>query len=167
MFCVCVCVFFSGGYENFHSQYPELCTEVKTIDQSGTETEKRVNSHSEKLSHCKPDYDQVWKHPLQHSASHPCLPTQPQGAQPLPVFIFISEEKALMLTSRETQNWHQHIKTFSQLSLHMIFCDLQGSAARLYLAQNESGQWCPADTRTPHKKTLSYLTFLLSCPPSK
>ncbi|XP_037621213.1 dual specificity protein phosphatase 5 [Sebastes umbrosus] len=51
--------FLKGGYENFHSQYPELCTEVKTIDQSGTETEKRVtNSHSEKLSHRKPDYDQ-------------------------------------------------------------------------------------------------------------
>ncbi|TNN62154.1 Dual specificity protein phosphatase 5 [Liparis tanakae] len=33
--------FLKGGYENFHSQYPELCTEVKTIDQSGTETEKR------------------------------------------------------------------------------------------------------------------------------
>lgn len=59
----------SGGYENFHSQYPELCTEVKTIDQSGTETEKRVSSHSEKLSHHKPDYDQVWKHPLQYSTS--------------------------------------------------------------------------------------------------
>ncbi|XP_044046588.1 dual specificity protein phosphatase 5 [Siniperca chuatsi] len=48
--------FLKGGYENFHSQYPELCTEVKTIDQSGTETDKRVNS--EKLSHHKPDYDQ-------------------------------------------------------------------------------------------------------------
>lgn len=70
--CVCVVFFFllSGGYENFHSQYPELCTEVKTIDQSGTETEKRVNSHSEKLSHHKPDYDQVWKHPLQYRTSH-------------------------------------------------------------------------------------------------
>ncbi|PWA14942.1 hypothetical protein CCH79_00014242 [Gambusia affinis] len=50
--------FLKGGYENFYSQYPELCTEVKTIDQSGTETEKRVSSHSEKLSHRKPDYDQ-------------------------------------------------------------------------------------------------------------
>ncbi|XP_060947001.1 dual specificity protein phosphatase 5 [Limanda limanda] len=50
--------FLKGGFENFHSQYPELCTEVKTIDQSGTETEKRVNTHSEKLSHHKPDYDQ-------------------------------------------------------------------------------------------------------------
>ncbi|KAI3352962.1 hypothetical protein L3Q82_019535 [Scortum barcoo] len=50
--------FLKGGYENFHSQYPELCTEVKTIDQSGTETEKRASSHSEKLSHHKPDYDQ-------------------------------------------------------------------------------------------------------------
>ncbi|KAM4611956.1 dual specificity protein phosphatase 5 [Polymixia lowei] len=50
--------FLKGGYENFHSQYPELCTEVKTIDQSGTETEKRVNSHCEKISHHKPDYDQ-------------------------------------------------------------------------------------------------------------
>ncbi|KAF7649287.1 hypothetical protein LDENG_00143950 [Lucifuga dentata] len=50
--------FLKGGYENFHSQYPELCTEVKTIDQSGTESEKRISSHSEKLSHHKPDYDQ-------------------------------------------------------------------------------------------------------------
>ncbi|KAM8878231.1 dual specificity protein phosphatase 5 [Spinachia spinachia] len=50
--------FLKGGYEHFHSQYPELCTEVKTIDQSVTETEKRVNSNSEKLSHRKPDYDQ-------------------------------------------------------------------------------------------------------------
>ena len=58
---------FSGGYENFHSQYPELCTEVKTvIDQSGSETEKRVNNHYDKLSHRKPDYDQVWKR------KHPC-----------------------------------------------------------------------------------------------
>lgn len=62
--------FASGGYENFHSQYPELCTEVKIIDQSGTETEKRVNTHSEKLSHHKPDYDQVWKHPLESCTSH-------------------------------------------------------------------------------------------------
>lgn len=62
---MCSC-FFSGGYENFHSQYPELCTEVKTLDQSGTETEKRVNNHSDKLSHRKPDYDQVWKHPTIH-----------------------------------------------------------------------------------------------------
>ncbi|KAF3844146.1 hypothetical protein F7725_016194 [Dissostichus mawsoni] len=50
--------FLKGGYENFHSQYPELCTEVKTLDQSGTETEKRVSNLSDKLSHRKPDYDQ-------------------------------------------------------------------------------------------------------------
>lgn len=51
--------FLKGGYENFHSQYPELCTEVKTtLDQNGTETEKRVNIHYDKLSHRKPDYDQ-------------------------------------------------------------------------------------------------------------
>ncbi|XP_078134846.1 dual specificity protein phosphatase 5 [Sander vitreus] len=50
--------FLKGGYENFHSQYPDLCTEVKTIDQGETETEKRVSSLSEKLSHRKPDYDQ-------------------------------------------------------------------------------------------------------------
>lgn len=62
--------FFSGGYENFHSQYPELCTEVKTIDQAETETEKRVNILSEKLSHRKPDYDQVWKHPLLNFLGH-------------------------------------------------------------------------------------------------
>ncbi|XP_068615027.1 dual specificity protein phosphatase 5-like [Brachionichthys hirsutus] len=50
--------FLKGGYENFRSQYPELCTEVKTLDQSGSETEKRVHGHSEKPSHHKPDYDQ-------------------------------------------------------------------------------------------------------------
>ncbi|CAG01299.1 unnamed protein product, partial [Tetraodon nigroviridis] len=49
--------FLKGGYQNFHSQYPELCTEVKTIDHSGTETEKRVNSQAENRHH-KPDYDQ-------------------------------------------------------------------------------------------------------------
>lgn len=65
---------FSGGYENFHSQYPELCTEVKAIDHSGTETEKRVNSQTETRCHHKPDYDQVWKHPIQ-------LPTLPRKAQ--------------------------------------------------------------------------------------
>lgn len=50
--------FLKGGYENFHSQYPELCTEVKTIDQSGIETEKKVSCHTEMRSHHKPDYDQ-------------------------------------------------------------------------------------------------------------
>ncbi|XP_028315588.1 dual specificity protein phosphatase 5 [Gouania willdenowi] len=50
--------FLKGGYENFHALYPELCTEVKTINQSGSENEKRVSSLSEKLSHNKPDYDQ-------------------------------------------------------------------------------------------------------------
>ena len=60
--CLCCVPSSSGGYENFQSQYPELCTEVKTVDQSGTETEKKVNSHCEKLgSYHKPDYDQVWK----------------------------------------------------------------------------------------------------------
>ncbi|XP_061736472.1 dual specificity protein phosphatase 5 [Nerophis ophidion] len=48
--------FLKGGYENFHSQYPDLCTEVKSIEQNGSESEKRANS--EKLSHLKPDYDQ-------------------------------------------------------------------------------------------------------------
>lgn len=50
--------FLKGGYENFHSQYPELCTEERTVEQSGTETEKRVSSHSGRLCHHKPDYDQ-------------------------------------------------------------------------------------------------------------
>ncbi|XP_068178355.1 dual specificity protein phosphatase 5 isoform X2 [Antennarius striatus] len=50
--------FLKGGYENFHSQYPELCTEMKTIDQRGIETERGFSSHSDKLSHPKPDYDQ-------------------------------------------------------------------------------------------------------------
>ncbi|KAM8842346.1 dual specificity protein phosphatase 5 [Synchiropus picturatus] len=50
--------FLKGGYENFHSQYPELCTEVKSVDQSGSETDKRVINHNGKLSRNKPDYDQ-------------------------------------------------------------------------------------------------------------
>lgn len=50
--------FLKGGYENFQSQYPELCTEVKTIDQSGTETEKKISCHPEKCTNHKPDYDQ-------------------------------------------------------------------------------------------------------------
>ncbi|KAG5855319.1 hypothetical protein ANANG_G00047850 [Anguilla anguilla] len=52
--------FLKGGYENFHSQYPELCTEMKPIPHSGTENEKIAsNIHCEKLSaHHKPDYDQ-------------------------------------------------------------------------------------------------------------
>ncbi|XP_034043929.1 dual specificity protein phosphatase 5 [Thalassophryne amazonica] len=50
--------FLKGGYENFRSQYPELCAEVKPIDQSGGEAEKKTDSHSEKLCHHKPDYDQ-------------------------------------------------------------------------------------------------------------
>ncbi|XP_056135718.1 dual specificity protein phosphatase 5 [Lampris incognitus] len=50
--------FLKGGYENFHSQYPELCNELKSPDESGSETEKRVNGPCEKLCHHKPDYDQ-------------------------------------------------------------------------------------------------------------
>ncbi|XP_061130799.1 dual specificity protein phosphatase 5 [Syngnathus typhle] len=48
--------FLKGGYENFRTQYPELCTEVKSIELSGSENEKRASS--EKLGHHKPDYDQ-------------------------------------------------------------------------------------------------------------
>lgn len=59
--CWCVLLFFSGGYENFRSQYSELCTEAKPVELSGTETEKKANTHNEKLSHHKPDYDQVKK----------------------------------------------------------------------------------------------------------
>ncbi|TNM86058.1 hypothetical protein fugu_008329 [Takifugu bimaculatus] len=50
--------FLKGGYEIFHAQYPELCTEVKAIDHSGNETEKRVNSQTETRCNHKPDYDQ-------------------------------------------------------------------------------------------------------------
>lgn len=52
--------FLKGGYENFHSQYPELCTETKSaVNLSEDETERSVNSHCDKLgSHHKPDYDQ-------------------------------------------------------------------------------------------------------------
>ncbi|KAA0712364.1 Dual specificity protein phosphatase 5 [Triplophysa tibetana] len=51
--------FLKGGYDNFHSQYPELCTETKSVDLSQDESGKSVNSHCDKLaSHHKPDYDQ-------------------------------------------------------------------------------------------------------------
>ncbi|XP_036401996.1 dual specificity protein phosphatase 5-like [Megalops cyprinoides] len=43
--------FLKGGYESFHSQYPELCTEVKTNTHIASETEKLVPQY-------KPDYDQ-------------------------------------------------------------------------------------------------------------
>ncbi|KAK0149415.1 Dual specificity protein phosphatase 5 [Merluccius polli] len=50
--------FLKGGYENFQSNYPELCTEVKTVVQSDPETEKRAIRRCEPLSFHKPDYDQ-------------------------------------------------------------------------------------------------------------
>ncbi|XP_051550852.1 dual specificity protein phosphatase 5-like [Myxocyprinus asiaticus] len=51
--------FLKGGFENFHSQYPELCTETKPVDLSEPESERGVNSHCDKLgSRHKPDYDQ-------------------------------------------------------------------------------------------------------------
>lgn len=50
----------AGGYENFHSHYPELCTETKSVDLSEDKSERGVSSHCDKLaSHHKPDYDQV------------------------------------------------------------------------------------------------------------
>uniref|UniRef100_A0A671SCJ1 Dual specificity protein phosphatase 5-like n=1 Tax=Sinocyclocheilus anshuiensis TaxID=1608454 RepID=A0A671SCJ1_9TELE len=52
--------FLKGGYENFHSHYPELCTETKSVDLSEDKSERGVSSHCDKLgSHHKPDYDQV------------------------------------------------------------------------------------------------------------
>lgn len=51
--------FLKGGYENFHSHYPELCTETKSVDPSEDKSERGVSSHCDKLgSHHKPDYDQ-------------------------------------------------------------------------------------------------------------
>lgn len=104
----------TGGYENFHSQYPELCTEVKTIDQSGTETEKRVNNHSETLSHHKPDYDQVWKHPI-------ALPTLPRRAyimhlslKKTQLFLKEGEKKIGLKTLLTSDKLKFGIKTFSQ-----------------------------------------------------
>lgn len=76
-----------GGYENFHSHYPELCTEVKTIEPSGTESEKRVSSHAEAFSRHKPDYDQVRKQPP--STSSPCpLPRAEHTFMHLPTSAF-------------------------------------------------------------------------------
>ncbi|KAJ8360212.1 hypothetical protein SKAU_G00167370 [Synaphobranchus kaupii] len=43
--------FLKGGYEYFHTQYPELCTELKTVPHGDIEIQKLV-------SHNKPDYDQ-------------------------------------------------------------------------------------------------------------
>lgn len=166
-----VCLFFwlllSGGFENFHSQYPELCTEVKTIDQSGSETEKRVSNHSEKLSHHKPDYDQVWKHPLAYNAVLPTIsPTGPRGTKPLPVFFLKLNLKRYIHTGtlkhadiREFYFWH--IKTFSQLTYDIIWPSLLPG---LFIKT----AWCPADIRTPHRKdSLSSLTFLLLFPLAK
>ncbi|XP_030637376.1 dual specificity protein phosphatase 5 [Chanos chanos] len=51
--------FLKGGFENFQSHYPELCTETKNAESSGTETERIARNHCEALgSHHKPDYDQ-------------------------------------------------------------------------------------------------------------
>ncbi|XP_066510011.1 dual specificity protein phosphatase 5-like [Hoplias malabaricus] len=49
--------FLKGGYESFHSHYPELCTEAKASE--ACETERVSSSHCERLSiQLKPDYDQ-------------------------------------------------------------------------------------------------------------
>ncbi|KAG7275327.1 hypothetical protein CRUP_035954 [Coryphaenoides rupestris] len=50
--------FLKGGYENFRSNCPELCTEGKTVVQCDPETEKRAIKRCEPLSFHKPDYDQ-------------------------------------------------------------------------------------------------------------
>ncbi|KTF91503.1 hypothetical protein cypCar_00018751 [Cyprinus carpio] len=51
--------FLKGGYENFHSHYPELCTETKSVNLSEDKSERGVSSHCDKLgAHHKPDYDQ-------------------------------------------------------------------------------------------------------------
>ncbi|XP_029594918.1 dual specificity protein phosphatase 5 [Salmo trutta] len=58
--------FLKGGFENFHGQYPELCTEVLkpvgVVQNNGTETGKcrpSISQCCEKLgSNLKPDYDQ-------------------------------------------------------------------------------------------------------------
>lgn len=71
-----------GGYENFHSQYPELCTEMKTVEPTGIEPERLIASHCEKLgSHLKPDYDQVWKR--KPAAASSFWPTAIAAASPL------------------------------------------------------------------------------------
>lgn len=120
--------FCSGGYENFYSQYPELCTEVKTIDHSGTETEKRVISHSEKLSHHKPDYDQVWKHPLQYSTSHPFFLSL---SQHYPFHYF-------NLHPPHPQKKRNHIReTYLAAADQTICSDLPCSLATSYLTQKE------------------------------
>lgn len=50
--------FLKGGYENFQSNYPELCTEVKAVVQTEPEPETRTIRPCEPLSFHKPDYDQ-------------------------------------------------------------------------------------------------------------
>ncbi|CAL8389459.1 unnamed protein product [Arctogadus glacialis] len=50
--------FLKGGYENFQSNHPELCNDVKTVVQIDTEPEKRPLRRCDPLSFLKPDYDQ-------------------------------------------------------------------------------------------------------------
>lgn len=106
---------FLGGYENFHSQYPELCTEVKTIDHSGTETEKRVNSQTENRHH-KPDYDQVWKTPRRASDA----PTQSaqSGTCANEEAIFNPVKRGLAASGR---------LVFDIKNIHFVFSDLRCS----------------------------------------
>ncbi|XP_076841186.1 dual specificity protein phosphatase 5 [Brachyhypopomus gauderio] len=47
--------FLKGGYENFHSHYPELCTESKPTQPSAADTEHSCERPSARQ---KPDYDQ-------------------------------------------------------------------------------------------------------------
>lgn len=131
---------FSGGYENFHSQYPELCTEVKTIDHSGSETEKRVNSQTETRCHHKPDYDQVWKHPHRASFS----PHAQRATAQLKLFLAPSNAHCLS----PSEGLVFHIKT---PFLYIYFSDLQ----RCQLVS--FGQ-------TAERNSLSSLTFPPSAP---
>ncbi|XP_028651675.1 dual specificity protein phosphatase 5 [Erpetoichthys calabaricus] len=47
--------FLKGGYESFHSQYPELCTELKVSSMDGSEPEK---AYEKLATGHKPAYDQ-------------------------------------------------------------------------------------------------------------
>ncbi|XP_053548728.1 dual specificity protein phosphatase 5 [Bombina bombina] len=49
--------FLKGGYESFHSEYPECCVDQKTFTQEENETDQNLIL-CEKLSFQKPSYDQ-------------------------------------------------------------------------------------------------------------
>ncbi|MEE6486936.1 hypothetical protein FKM82_014733 [Ascaphus truei] len=50
--------FLKGGYEAFHSEYPECCVDQKTLTQEGNETDRNIIPCEKLTSFHKPSYDQ-------------------------------------------------------------------------------------------------------------